>query len=61
MDNAIAVMNEYLKMASRDANGYQLLAQLYQAKGDMQGAQNAMSTAQSISMEDQEGIEETAE
>lgn len=57
IDNAIAVIGEYLKMSPRDATAYQVLAELYKAKGDMQQMQQAISTGQSIIMEEQEGIE----
>ncbi len=54
MNEAINATNEYLKMVPEDMNGYQILVQLYKAIGDMQSAQRAMTTAQSI-MQEQEG------
>lgn len=50
---AIDVLNESLKMMPNSAENYQILAQLYQAKGDMQQAQQANNMAQSIMMKEQ--------
>lgn len=54
MNEAINVTNAYLKMVPEDMNGYQILVQMYKAVGDMQSAQRAMTTAQSIMQEQEE-------
>lgn len=53
IDPAIAAMNKATELNSENPQLFQVLAQLYQAKGDMQAAQNAMNKANSIIMEQQ--------
>ncbi|MBA3830243.1 MAG: tetratricopeptide repeat protein [Taibaiella sp.] len=53
IDEAIGAVNQSLKFTPSSAQSYQLLAQLYQAKGDMANAQQANNTAQAIMTKEQ--------
>ncbi|RYE23642.1 MAG: tetratricopeptide repeat protein [Sphingobacteriales bacterium] len=54
VDAAIGVINKANEIDPSDPQRYQILAQLYQAKGDMQNAQNAMNRANEIGLRMQE-------
>ncbi len=54
MDGGIAAMKKAIAIDNSRPEMYQLLAQLYQAKGDNQAAQSAMNQANSLIIEEQE-------
>ncbi|HTM65103.1 MAG TPA: tetratricopeptide repeat protein [Flavipsychrobacter sp.] len=56
IDPAIAALNRAVQLDAGNANFYQILAQLYKAKGDMNGAQQAMNNANAIIMKEQEAM-----
>jgi tetratricopeptide (TPR) repeat protein len=58
MDEGIAAFNKAIELDPGRVDLYQTLAQIYKAKGDMQNAQQAMNTANSIIMREQELTEE---
>jgi predicted Zn-dependent protease len=54
VDESIAVMNQYVQLDPGSAEAYDLLSQLYRAKGDMQNMQRAEQQKNAILMEAQE-------
>ena len=54
LDEAINALNNAIRIDPSKPDVYQILAQVYQAKGDMQAAQQAMISAQSIILAEQE-------
>ncbi len=57
MDAAIAAVIKATELDPGRADFYQMLAQMYKAKGDMQQAQQAMNNANAIMMKEQEALE----
>jgi hypothetical protein len=57
IDQAIAVMNQYVQMDAGSPEAYDLLSKLYQAKGDMQNMQKAEMQKNAIILEMQEDFE----
>jgi len=56
IEPAIEALNKAVQLDAGNANFYQILAQLYKAKGDMNGAQQAMNSANAIIMKEQEAM-----
>lgn len=61
MDPAIAAIERAIKLDPERTEFYDVLAQLYQAKGNMQGAQQAQSMKNEILMQQQEAMGEQEE
>jgi hypothetical protein len=57
LDAAIAAINKATQIDPGQAQFFQALGQIYQMKGDQQNAQNAINTANSIIMKQEEGSE----
>ena len=57
MDAAIAAMNQAVSLDPGRADIYQMMSQIYQAKGDMQNAQQAANQANAIMMKEQEYVQ----
>jgi len=54
MDQAVSALNKAIKIDAGRADFFQVLAQIYQAKGDNQQAQNAMNQANAILLREEE-------
>ncbi len=57
LDGAIQAMNQAVTLDAGRGDFYQMLAQIYQAKGDQANAQQAMNNANAIMMREQENQE----
>ena len=53
IDEGIAALKKALTLDATNANFYQILSQIYQAKGDHENAQRALMQAQSIVAQEQ--------
>lgn len=58
IDEGIAALKKAITLDASNANFYQILAQIYQAKGDRENAQQSMMQAQSIMAQEQMKIGE---
>lgn len=58
LDEAINALNKAIALDGGNASFYQILAQVYQAKGDMNSAQQSMNTANAIMMRERENMEQ---